>query len=752
MVRKAVVVLLLFATIHPSHAQKKSSVYKNVKTESLTKYVDPFIGTGGHGHTYPGATVPFGMVQLSPDNGDEGWDWCSGYHYSSDSIAGFSHTHLSGTGIGDWCDISVMPNNGLIADSIRRYEVPFSHQDEKASLGFYSVKLSNGINASFTASERCGLHRYVFPAGSTPVIRFDLGFRINWDRPEETFAQQLNDSTIVGYRISNGWAQHQRVYFAARTSVPFKNIYLSDGTQQLSGQQGKGKAVKAQLLFGNLADQTVLMKVGLSSVNTDRALQALNEITSWDFDAVRISAESKWEKELQKIAVQTPDENLKKTFYSAFYHTCLAPVLYSDQDGAYQNWKGEVAKMPGQRYTVYSLWDTFRALNPLFTVTQPERYADIINTMLRFYDENGLLPIWDLSTWETNTMTGYHAIPVLADAVLKNALGVDAAKAYEAMKKSAMQNKRGTDLYRQYGYVPQDKYGSSVTVTVECAFDDWCIAQVAKKLGRADDYKTFMQRSQSWQKLFDPSTGFIRAKNSDGKWVVPFDPYFSEHDEKKAMYTEGNAWQHSFFVPQDVRGLAKAHGSFKKFEQKLDSLFAVSSEIKGENKSPDVSGLIGQYAHGNEPSHHIAYMYSFIGLPWKTGERVRMIVDSMYRPQPDGYAGNEDCGQMSAWAVWSMMGLYPANPASGQYVFGSPMFDEVKFQLQGRKPFTIRTVNNTKDHPYIQSAKLNGKPYTKTYLTHDVLMNGGVLEFTMSATPNKQWGTNAKDWPQSSTN
>lgn len=751
-IKTSACVLLAIVAAHSSFAQKQSSTPKAKKAENLAKYVDPFIGTGGHGHTYPGATVPFGMVQLSPDNGTEGWDWCSGYHYSSDSIAGFSHTHLSGTGIGDWCDISVMPNTELIANSTKRFKVGFSHAAEKASPGYYEVKLSNGINASFTTTERCGLHHYVFPAGSKPVIRFDLGFRINWDNPEETFIQQMNDSTIVGYRISKGWAQQQRVYFAARTSVPFKNFYLSNGTQQLNGELAKGKAIKAQLVFENLADQTVLMKVGLSSVGTNKALQALNEIETWDFGTVRAEAEAKWEAELQKIAVQTADENLKKIFYTALYHTCLAPVLYSDKDGSYQNWKGGVAKMPGQRYTVYSLWDTFRALNPLFTVTQPERYADILNTMLRFYEENGLLPVWDLSTWETNTMTGYHAIPVLADAVLKNTPGIEVAKAYEAMKKSAMQDKRGTDVYRQYGYVPQDKYGSSVTVTVEYAFDDWCIAQVAKKLGRMDDYNTFMKRSASWGKLFDPSTGFIRAKSSNGTWVTPFDPYLSEHDETKAMYTEGNAWQHSFFVPHDVRGLARAHGSFQKLDAKLDSLFSVNSELKGENKSPDVSGLIGQYAHGNEPSHHIAYMYSFIGLPWKTSERVRMIVDSMYRAQPDGYAGNEDCGQMSAWGVWSMMGLYPANPASGQYVFGSPVFDEVVLPQPNNKSFIIRSINNAKDHPYIQSAKLNGKPYTKTYLPHTILMNGGVLEFTMGAKPNKQWGVASKDWPQSSTN
>jgi len=404
-----------------------------------------------------------------------------------------------------------------------------------------------------------------------------------------------------------------------------------------------------------------------------------------------------------------------------------------------------------QRYTEFSLWDTFRALDPLFSVTQPERMKELVNTMLTFYDETGLLPVWDLSACETNCMTGYHAIPVVADAILKNTKGINFLKAYEAMKKSAMQDIRGTDLYRQYGYIPQDKYGSSVTVTVEYAYDDWCIAQVAKKLGKMDEYDTFMSRSASWKKLFDPATGFIRAKNSDGNWVMPFDPYLSEHDEHKAMYTEGNAWQHSFFVPHDVNGLAAAHGGKEQFIKKLDSLFTVSSILTGANASPDVSGLIGQYAHGNEPSHHIAYMYSYIGAAWKTQQMVRMIVDSMYHDSPDGYAGNEDCGQMSAWGVWSMAGLYPSNPSGGQYVFGSPLFDEVKFNLPRKKVFTIITKNAGKKRPYIQSVKLNGMSYNKTYLDHASLMKGGVLEFVMGDKPNKLFGKEKNSWPLSST-
>lgn len=723
--------------------------FSRIHSQQLTKYVDPFIGTGGHGHTYPGATVPFGMVQLSPDNGKNGWDWCSGYHYSSDSIAGFSHMHLSGTGIGDWCDISVMPSTAPISVGTS-YKEKFSHNHEKASPGFYQVTLDKGIQASFTATEHCGFHQYTFPAKSNPVIRFDLGFRINWDSPTDTYIQQLNDTTIVGYRFSKGWADVQRVYFAARTSVPFTSLKLYDRTKEISGKEAKGRMVQGQLAFADLAGKPVFLKVALSTVSSDKALLALQEIKGWNFNQTKTAAEAKWEKELEKVKITTPDEHLKRIFYTALYHTCMAPVLYSDADESYQNAKGQVLKMAsGQRYTEFSLWDTFRALNPLFTLTQPGRLPSILNTMLAFYDENGLLPIWDLSSWETNTMTGYHSIPVLADAILKGTKGIDVQKAFTAMKKSAMQNIRGTDLYRQYGYLPQDKYGSSVTVTVEYAFDDWCIAQVAKKLGYKDDYETFIKRAASWKNLFDPATGFIRAKNSDGKWVQPFDPYLSEHDPDKAMYTEGNAWQHSFFVPHDVAGLAKAFGSNDLLIQKLDSLFSVSSEIKGANKSPDVSGLIGQYAHGNEPSHHIAYMYSFVGAPWKTQEKIRLIVDSMYHDNPDGYAGNEDCGQMSAWGVWSIMGLYPANPASGQYVFGSPVLQQVVLSLPGNSKMIIKVKNASKKRPYIQSVTLNGKPYSKTYIDHTTLLKGGVLEFTMGATPNKQWGVRAEDRPAS---
>jgi predicted alpha-1,2-mannosidase len=406
----------------------------------------------------------------------------------------------------------------------------------------------------------------------------------------------------------------------------------------------------------------------------------------------------------------------------------------------------------GQRYTVYSLWDTFRALNPLFTITQPECYTDMLNSMIAFCDENGLLPVWDLSTWETNCMSGYHAIPVLADAVMKNTPGLDAEEAYQAMRKSAFQRVRGVPDYIKYGYVPQDKHGYSVTSTLEYGYDDWCIAEVAKKLGKMDDYKLFSKRAEAYKLLFDKNCNFIHGKNANGSWYLPFDPYMASTDYKKSMYEEGNAWQYTFFVPHDVRGLAAQFGSREAFIKKLDSLFTVSSNLNGDSAPPDVSGLIGQYAHGNEPSHHIAYMYCFVGQPWKTQEKVRLIMDSMYHAAPDGYAGNEDCGQMSAWAIWSTIGMFPANPANGEYVFGSPLVDEATVKMPNGKKVIVKVLNNSKDNKYIQRISWNKQPYTKVYIDHATLMNGGTLEITMGNTPNMSFGSNPADWPSSANN
>lgn len=724
-----------------------------VNAQNLTKYIDPFIGTGGHGHTFPGVCVPFGMVQLSPDNGSEGWDWCSGYNYSDTTIAGFSHTHLSGTGCGDWVDISVLPHTAHVADSTRRFRVGFSHKKETAGAGYYNVELNNGVKVSLTATERCGLHRYAFPKGSTPMVRFQLTYMINYDSATQTYLKLVNDTTLIGYRMSTGWAKTQRVYFAVRLNTHARRLHIYDNKthKEMPAAEETGGRYNGELEFNDLKGKPLMMKVALSSVSEEKAMLALNEIKGWDFNQVKVNAINKWEAEMAKMEVKTNDEKLKRIFYTALYHTCMAPTVYSDKDGEYQNAEGKKLKMPngGQRYTVFSLWDTFRGLHPLFTITQPQRLADIMNSMIAFCDETGLLPVWDLSTYETGCMSGYHAVPVLADAVLKNTPGVDAARAFEAMKKSAYQDIRGTTDYRKYGYVPQDKAWHTVTKTLEYAYDDWCIAQVAKKLGKTDDYNLFMKKSAAYQTLFDKETGFIRAKNSDGSWTQPFDPYYASTDGSKSFYEEGTAWQYTFFVPHDVRGLASGFGTNEKFTAKLDMLFSTSSDLKGEQAPPDVSGLIGQYAHGNEPSHHIAYMYSFVGESWKTQKWVRAIIDSMYHDQPEGYSGNEDCGQMSAWAVWSMTGFYPANPTGGEYVFGSPVFDEVKMKMPSGKRMVIKTKNSGKNNPYIQSISLNGKPYTKTYIDHNTLLQGGLLEIVMGSQPNKKWGVESKDWPSS---
>jgi predicted alpha-1,2-mannosidase len=727
------------------------SATATVQAQYFTRSADPLVGTGGHGHCYPGATVPFGMVQLSPDNGTEGWDWCSGYNYGDSMIAGFSHMHLSGTGVGEWCDISVMPHTGLIPDTGKFFRVRYRHEDEIAEPGYYSVILANGVQASFSATERCGIHKYYFPSGCDPVLRFNLGFSINYDSTTGSGIKRLGDSLIVGYRYSTGWAHVQKVYFAASVSQKFKTLVLTDAGGAKSAGELNGHFVKGQLVFNNPLGKPVFLKVALSTVSQEKALAALREIKDYQFDEVRRAAKELWENELDKIAIKTDNDHLRRVFYSALYHTCMAPVLYSDADGTYRNAEDSVKKMPkGQRYTVFSLWDTFRGLNPLFTLTQQERNQDILNSMLAFFRETGKLPVWDLSTWETGCMSGYHAVPVMADAVLKNTPGVDPKAAYEAMKASAFQGIRGTLEYIKYGYVPQDKSGYSVTKTLEYAYDDWCIAQVARKLGKEDEYHTFMKRAAAYKLLFDKQTGFIRARNADGKFVEPFNPFYSSVDENVSGYEEGNAWQYTFFVPHDVRGLAGEFGGMDPFIKKLDALFTASSEVKGESAPPDMSGLIGQYIHGNEPSHHIAYMYDFVGEPWKTQEKIPFIIDSMYHDNPGaGYAGNEDCGQMSAWAVWSMMGLFPANPCGGEYVFGSPMFPEVVLHLTKHHMFTIVAHDCAPGNPYIQSVKLNGKPYTHVYIRHADIMKGGKLEFFMGSKPNKSFGTGKGDLPAS---
>jgi predicted alpha-1,2-mannosidase len=698
-------------------------------SQQLTKFVDVFSGTGGHGHVYPGATVPFGMVQLSPDNGDEGWDWCSGYHYSSNTIAGFSHMHLSGTGIGDWCDISVIPLTDTAPIRNAKIKIPFSHHNESATPGYYKVKLDNGIQCELTTTERTGFHRYQFPS-ATGWLRFDMGFAINWDKCTDGMLELINEHTLVGYRYSTGWAKGQKVYFAATFSQPVKDFFFINDSI-VSNHKAQGNKVKVALQFNTA--QPLVVKVSLSTVSTAKALKEVYHSAAENFATVADTAKNLWEKELQKIKINTDDIQLAKKFYTSLYHTCLAPVISSDADGAYQTHDNKqlVFKKGNNKYTVFSQWDVFRALNPLFTITQIKRLPELINSMLQLYEDNGLLPVWDLSTWEANTMTGYHSIPIIADAMLKDIKGFDYNLAYTAMHQSAFQNQRGTPDYIRFGYLPQDKHGWSVTMTLEYAYDDWCLAQVAKKLGKMEDYDLFLKRAMSYKNLFDSKSGFMRAKDSTGKFIEPFDPLLSEHGFD-GQYVEGTAWQHSFFVPQDIDGLAALFGGKENLVKKLDELFAAPSELHGENVSADVSGLIGQYAHGNEPSHHIIYMYTALGHPEKAAKWIKVVTDSIYKTGPDGLSGNDDCGQMSAWYIWTCLGFYPMNPAGGHYVFGYPLIKNAVIQMPGNKTLHIVVKRSgDKQGQGIQSVWFNNKELPINSITHQQLLKGGQLIFKL---------------------
>ena len=696
----------------------------------LVDSVDPFIGTGGHGHNYPGAVLPFGMIQLSPDNGTQGWDWCSGYHYSDSVIVGFSHTHLSGTGIGDLCDISMMPSVGKTLDSVMTPS-GFSHNEENATPGYYSVLLKEfGIQSELTVSKHVGWQRHTFPEAKQAMIRIDLGWAINWDKATQTHLQKINDSTLTGYRYSTGWAKDQRVYFAVRSPKIKDAVWklMADKTK-VDGDSATATGVVGALQFSTTANEAVILKTGISFGSIEGALAALEEDQGYDFDATKKAASDQWETELSKVEIEAAD-SVKTVFYTALYHSYLAPSLFWDAQGAYKGADGKLTKATSPVYSIQSLWDTFRAANPLFTLLQPARVSDIIQSFLHFYDQHGLLPVWDLQFNETNTMTGYHSVPVIADAILKDLGGFDYEKAYEAMKTSAMQNIRGTDAYRQYGYVPQDKHGWSVTITLEYAFDDWCIAQVAKKLGKTADYELFAKRAENYRNLYDPATRFFRAKNSNGAWVEPFDPMQSEHGFE-GKYIEGTAWQHTFFTPHAVNGFAELMGGKDQLIAKLDSLFTNNQPMTGEDISPDISGFIGQYAHGNEPSHHIAYMYAALGEPDKGARRIHKILTTMYNTTPAGLSGNEDCGQMSAWYVWSALGMYPMNPASGKYYLGSPLISKATISLENGKTISIIVNNVSGENILIENANWNGKTLTEGYVNHADLVKGGTLEINM---------------------
>ena len=724
-----------------------SRVIKN--SDKVTSYVDPFIGTGGHGHTYPGAAVPFGMLQVSPVNGVNGWDWCSGYNYSDSIAVGFSHLALSGTGIGDLLDISFMPINKKVdlskyfesRDSIP-YKSAYSHNNEKASPGYYQVFLEDPkVNVELTTSQRTAYHKYTFTKDDQQSIIIDLGYGTNWDSATKTQITLEDAQTISGFRFSTGWAKNQKVFFVAKFSKPIKNYNTYSDGNLIDAFSTQGLKTASQLFFEN-SNTALQVKVALSSVSISNAKNNL-DIGNFDFEKIKVAGDNIWNNAIAKIKVETPIDSLKTMFYTAMYHAQLAPVTFSDKNGEYRKENDTIAT--ASDYTAYStlsLWDTFRAEHPLLTLIAPGKVSDIIRTMMSYYETKKILPVWTLYGNETNTMTGYHSIPVIAEAYLKGIRGFDAEKAYQAMKTTMMQDDRGLKYYKKYGYIPHNLLEESVTITLEYAYDDWCVAQMAKALDKEADYLFFSKRAKAYQNLFDEKTGFMRGKFQDGKtWREPFDPKYSAH-RIKADYTEGNAWQHSWFVPHDVSNLIKLHGGNELFSNKLEQLFAESSEINGDNISNDISGLIGQYAHGNEPSHHIAYLFNYANKPWRTQYWVREILDTQYNTLSTGLSGNEDCGQMSAWYILSSIGFYSVNPASGNYEIGSPIFEKTTITLSEEKSFIIEAVNVSNENKYIQSAMLNGKIFNQTTISHLQIVAGGTLKFVMGSVPNKKWGLN----------
>ncbi|MDR0845166.1 MAG: GH92 family glycosyl hydrolase [Tannerella sp.] len=703
--------------------------------KNLTMYVDPYIGTGDHGHVFMGADVPFGLVQLGPTNYSQGWDWCSGYHITDSTIIGFGHTHLSGTGIGDLGDISLMPavgevqlKRGVLGDPESGIYSLFRHETEKAKPGYYGVHLDRfNIDVALTATKRVGFHKYTFPKSDDAKVIIDLEHGIGWDRPVKGLVTQENDTIVSGYRYSAGWARDQRIYFTATFSKPVKDFHFEDNGDKYSAAYGV-------VSFDTENREEIYVKVALSPVSIENAkLNMQTELPGWDFEQTIADADKAWNRELNKIDFQTTDERLKRIFYTALYHTMIAPSEFCDVNKDYFGSDKEIHRGASfTNYTTFSLWDTYRAAHPLMTLIHPEKMPDIVNTMLTIYREQNKLPVWHLMANETDCMVGNPGISVVADAILKGFGGFDKAYAYEAMKASAMLDERGQAWMKEYGYIPFDKENESLAKAMEYGIADWSIAQVAKQMGKTEDAAYFTKMSKTYTYYFDPSVGFMRGLDSKGNFRTPFNPFHSVHREND--YTEGTAWQYTWLVPHDVEGLINLFGSKEAFLQKFDSLFIVHGDM-GDEASPDISGLIGQYAHGNEPSHHVLYLYSCVGQPAKTAEKVRYVLDELYTDQPAGLCGNEDVGQMSAWYVLSALGFYQVEPAGGRYMFGSPVMDEASIQVGDGNVFKIIAKNNSATHKYIQSATLNGQPYAHYYIDYKDIAAGGVLELTMSDLP-----------------
>ncbi len=707
--------------------------------------VNPFIGTGGHGHTYPGASMPFGMMQLSPDTRLEGWDGCGGYHYSDSLIYGFSHTHLSGTGIADYCDVLLMPFTGQVQWKNSSYASPFSHKNEKATPGFYEVLLSkNNIKAALTTSVRSGMHQYIFAAdAAVGKVLIDLKHR---DEVLESSIEIVNEYEVKGMRRSKSWASNQVIYFYLKFEKPIKESGIAvNDTLQKGNRSASGKNIKTYFSFTLDADKMLQVKIGISGVSTDNAKLNLDaEIPAWDFDKIKADATAAWNTELGKIEVKGGTSNDQTVFYSALYHACLNPNIYTDVNGDYRGTDLKVHRAEGfTNYSVFSLWDTYRALHPLMTITNRQRTGDWINTFLAQYKYGGMLPVWELSGNETFCMSGYHSVAVIADAYQKGIKNFDAQLVLKAMTDYAESDRFGLKHYRQKGFISNDNEHESTSKTMEFAYDDWCIAQFAKQVGNEEVFKKYLLRSQQYKNLFDPGTGHIRGK-VQGFWYSPF-----KATEVNNFFSEGNSWHYSFAAPQDISGLIKLYGGTQKFAAKLNELFTTTETLSGREQA-DVTGLIGQYAQGNEPSHHMAYLFNYAGQPWRTQDLVHKICKEFYLNDPDGLIGNEDCGQMSAWYILSTMGFYPVTPGSGQYALGTPLFDEVNIHQENGNTFTIKANNRSAENFYVQAVQLNGKNYPATFINHSDIEKGGNLVFEMNSQPNYQRGIHENELPASS--
>lgn len=732
---------LLFVPVLSLCLASCGSSQKGQEMEDLTQFVDPRIGTGGHGHVFYGANVPYGFIQLGPTSIPQSWDWVSGYHVSDSTVIGFPHTHLSGTGIGDLHDINVMPVVGEVTYSrgdASSYETGlWSYSDrskEVVTPGYYRTHLSRyNVDVELTATKRVGFHKYTFLGSESPAIVFDMVNGGCWDKTTEAVIRVVNDSTVSGYRYSKGWADDQRVFFRAEFSRKFDNVEFIVNDSVKEGDMAKGAQLFARVNFAAENKEPVYMKVALSPTSEEGAqLNMQTELSGWDFEKTIADAKAAWNKELNKVKVYTTDEASKKIFYTSLYHTLFAPSEFCDVNGDYYGADKQMHKGEGfVNYTTFSLWDTYRAAQPLMTILHPEKMSDVINTMLHIHQQQGKLPVWHLMGCETNCMVGNPGVPVVADAILKDIKGIDTELAFKALKESSMLPERGMEHRIEYGFIPADKMTEAIAYDMEYAIADWAVAQAAQKLGKQEDYEYFLKRSKSYKNYFDASTGFMRGKMLDGSWRTPFSPYASSHREDD--YCEGNAWQYTWLVPHDVEGLVECFGSKEAFVNKLDSLFLANGDM-GEASSPDISGLIGQYAHGNEPSHHTVYLYTLVGQPWKTADRIKEILHTMYTDQPDGLSGNEDVGQMSAWYILSSFGFYQVEPAGGKFVFGYPNFDKVEITVPAGK-FVIERENKGQQNNYIQGIVLNGTEYKKPWIEYADIMKGGELKFLMGDEP-----------------